>query len=460
MIRYRTLFQVDVAHDYFLNRGNVVFEAQASSEQASLTELWSVSSVFDILPDESTLATLRGHKMIFRTTAAGFFAAVQLDSSAADLRPLVSPGAHFKLTFTMRLTDRRFANYTELGPTVSSFYRFGNDSQNSVSGTTFLSRPVAAFDPSRRYVAGETYSQASGATFDLFASLRDTGPAAAPVAADWNRIPADTWNPATPYQTGAVVLSANRIFRALVDNPGNNLGNAAQWQPVGTLANQYVTVADATLPVGGVFNLDIGAAALVQATVRLLRSSDGFVATEQTFTSGAGVLGSVQIDLRGLNPDLYRLDVLDGARVVVPGRSLSVYLSPDTGTRGSFGVIEIGRGTGDFALLNPDGTLRSPRYALRFLTRATRWRYIFPAAQAVGAGAEVAPEAGDNRVLVTSAPRPLTRFGIGSRLQADSAATPAVSEEILLPAPEANLIRREIAGWFSETHVANLTVGP
>lgn len=460
MIRYRTLFQVDVAHDYFLNRGNVVFEAQANAEQASLTELWSVSSVFEILPDESTLATLRGHKMIFRATAAGFFAAVQLDSSVIDLRPLVSPGADFKLTFAMRVTDRRFANYTELGPTASGFYRFGNDAQNSVSGTSFLSRRVAAFDASRRHVAGETYSQASGATFDLFVALRDTGPAAAPVAADWNRIPADTWNPATPYQTGAVVLSANRIFRALVDNPGNNLGNAAQWQPVGTLANQYVTVADATLPVGGLFNLDIGAAALAQATVRLLRSSDGFVATEQTFTSGSGVLGSIQIDLRALNPGLYRLDVLDGARVVVPGRSLSVYLSPDAGTRGSFGVIEIGRGTGDFALFNSDGTLRSPRYALRLLNRATRWRYIFPAAQAVGAGAEVAPEAGDNRVLVTAAPRPLTRFGIGSRLQADSAATPAVSEEILLPAPEANLIRREIAGWYSETHVANLTVGP
>ena len=57
-------------------------------------------------------------------------------------------------------------------------------------------------------------------------------------------------------------------------------------------------------------------------------------------------------------------------------------------------------------------------------------------------------------------PRPLTRFGVGSRLQADSPATPAVSEEILLPAPEVSIVRRESAGWYSETHVANLTVGP
>ena len=50
----------------------------------------------------------------------------------------------------------------------------------------------------------------------------------------------------------------------------------------------------------------------------------------------------------------------------------------------------------------------------------------------------MAPEAGNDRILVTPAPLPLTRFGTGSRLQADDAATPAVSEEVLLPAPEAN----------------------
>jgi hypothetical protein len=97
---------------------------------------------------------------------------------------------------------------------------------------------------------------------------------------------------------------------------------------------------------------------------------------------------------------------------------------------------------------------------LRFLNRASRWRYIFPSAQAVGTGADVAVEAGNTRVLVTAAPRPLTRFGTGARLQADSAATPSVSEEILLPAPEATRLRRQSAQWFSETYVPNFTVGP
>jgi len=166
----------------------------------------------------------------------------------------------------------------------------------------------------------------------------------------------------------------------------------------------------------------------------------------------------VQVDLRGLPEGPYRVEIVGASGAVI--RGFSCYLAPAARSENWFGVIDIGVGTGDFALLNADGTLRSPRYVLRFLNRATRWRYIFPAAQTVGAGGEVAPQAGNSSILVTPAPRPLTRFGSGSRLQADNAATPTVSEEVLLPAPEVKSIRRENAEWFSETHVPNFTAGP
>ena len=39
MIRYRPLFHVDIAHDYFLSRGDVVFEAHADADRAALTGL-------------------------------------------------------------------------------------------------------------------------------------------------------------------------------------------------------------------------------------------------------------------------------------------------------------------------------------------------------------------------------------------------------------------------------------
>ena len=457
MIRYRPLFDVDMAHDYFLSRGDVVIEAQPDADQTTLANLYSAADFLEVFPDDATMSVLAGHKMLFRATATGFGVAVQLDPSANDTRPLVPPADDLRLTFVLRLTDPQFGNYTELGPVTTNFYRFGNDSQNRTAAVNFLSKRVPAFVATRRYAAGELRAQTSGPTFDLFVALRDTGPSAVPVPADWRRIPADTFDATATYRAGALVLSDNSLFRALIDSPGTDLTNTAQWQPAGVLGNQYVTVADAMLPVSSLFDLDIGDLAVSQATVRVFTPTGTAAAIEQTFVSEQGTLGHVQVVLRAVTSGPYQVEITGAAGAVL--RGFSCYLAPAARGESWFGVIEIGRGAADFALLNADGTLRSPRYVLRFLNRATRWRYIFPSAQAVGTGGEVTPDAGNNRILVTPAPRPLTRFGSGSRLQADSPATPTV-DEILLPAPGVKQIRRENAEWFSETYVPNFTVGP
>lgn len=457
MIRYRTLFEVDIAHDYFMSQGEVVLEAQTDTDRAALTALYSATDVLEIEPDAVTLATLAGHRLLFRSTRTGFFVAAQVDASTPP-RPVIAPGDTFRLTFLLRVRDARFANYTELGQ-PSSFYRFGNDALNRVAGVNHLSQPIRVFDATRRYVAGDVRAQAAGPTFDLFLALRDTGPTATPVAADWRRIPVDTFSTSATYQSGAIVLAANRVYRALVDAPGTDLTNAAQWQPATLLGNQYASASDAIRADFAFATLDIAAAALPQATVRVTRSGAATPASEQHFAAEQGMLSEVRVDLRALPSGTYRLEVLDDAQTPVPGHATSLFVAADARSTSAFGVIEIDLGTADYALLDGAGALRSPRYALRFLNRATRWRYIFPAAQAVGTGADVAHEGADQRVLVTAAARPLSRFGAGSRLQADVSATPS-SEEILLPAPEVDRLRHQNAEWFSETHLPNLTVGP
>lgn len=460
MTSYRTLLQVNLTHDYFLSRGNVVFEAQSAVDQSSLTALYSVADFLEIFPDEQTLARLAGQKMIFRTNAGGFVVAVQIDPTSAAARPLIPSGSDLVLRFALKMKDARFANYTELGPDTTGFYRFGNDSQNEVAGTCFLTRPVSPFDASRAYTAGETYSQAAGATFNLFVAIRDTGPAATPVVADWLRVPADTWNAASTYQAGSIVLSNNQLFKALVNGPGTDLTNATQWQPVGALGNQYATAGDAIAAVSGWFNLDLTSAALAAATVRMFPASATVPAVDQAFVASQGNLGQVQVDLRGLAAGIYRVQVLDRTLTPVVAGPASVYISSEATAGGWFGVVEIGAGSGDFAIFNADGTLRAPQYVLRFLNRSTFWRYIFPAVQAVGSGATVAPEGTDGRNLVSTAVHPLTRFGAGALLQADNPATATVSEEVPLPAPDINLVRRQNAQWYSEINVPNITLGP
>jgi hypothetical protein len=460
MTSCRPLCHVDIVHDYFLSRGEVVLEAHADADRNALTSAYAVRDFFEIEPDDATAATLAGHRIIFRPTSTGFLLAVQIDTEAPDMRPAIAPAPDFCLTFALRQRDRRFANYTELGATGAGFYRFGNDSGSVVAGTRFLSQPMAAFDTTRRYVSGEVYAEPSGTTFNLFAALRDTGPSATPGANDWQRVPGDTWSAARTYQNGAIVLFENRIYRALIDSPGTDLNDPAQWQIVTTLGNQYASGRDTiTLAAGGV-DVDLGTTTLARATARVIARGSNAVVLERTFESAAGPLGRIHLDLSRLASGTYRIDILDDALAPVPALASSIHLSPRARAEGWFGVIELRASTGELALFNADGSLRTPRYTLRFLNRATRWRYIFPSPQPVGSGADVTAETpGDGRVLVTSTPRALTRFGVGIRLQADNATTPAVSEEILLPTPEVNRIRRRNAQWFSEIRLPNLTLG-
>jgi hypothetical protein len=410
----------------------------------------------EVFPTEHTEKKLAGHKMLFKTTAAGFLVAVQTGAAALDNRPAVPPGADFRLTFALRISDPRFFNYTAISASSPGFYRFSNTSSNVVAGRRFLSAPVPAFDPARAYEADTVYADSSGSTISLFRALRDTGPSATPAVADWERIPPDTWNPSTAYARGSVVLFANRLYRALVDGPGNDLTNVTDWQPFGILANQYVTTADTLVLKPALFNLDLSAVALPQVTIRLFRPGEATAVVEQVHAAESGNLSVVQLDLRALAPSAYRVEVLDSALTAVPSLGFDLYLDSAASNQGWFGVIDIAAGSGALALLDSAGSLLAPRYTLRFLNRFTRWRYIFPSAQPVGVGAEVAPEGSDNRILITALPRPLTRFGTGIRLQADVSGTPSVSEEVLLPEPETNRIRRQNAQWYSEIHVSNL----
>jgi hypothetical protein len=456
MTRYAVLCEVEFLHDYFLNRGNLVYEALEGGQREAVRQRYAAATFVDVFPTEHTQKKLAGHKMLFKTTAFGFLVAVQTDASAPDDRPAIPPGADFYLAFALRIRDPRFFNYTTLAGSSAGFYRFSNESGNAVAGSHFLSTPVPAFDATRTYEAGEVYADNSGSPVALFRAFRDTGPSAAPVVVDWERIPPDTWSASATYASGAVVLFADRLYQALVNGPSNNPTDITQWEPLGMLANQYVTAADRLVLKPTVVNIDLSSAALPQVTIRLFRRGEVTAVVEQVYAAESGNLDLAQLDLRGLIPGSYRLEVLNSALSAVSGLGFNFYLDSKASREGWFGIIEISRGSGVLALFDSGGALLSPRYTLRFLNRSTRWRYIFPSAQPVGAGAEVAPERSDNHILITALPRPLTRFGSGIRLQADVSGTTSVSEEVLLPEPETHRIRRQNAQWYSEIHVSNL----
>ena len=450
-MRYGILFEVEIVHDHFLNLGSRVHEALDDEPAAALRRGYSLPGLLDVRPTAETRPRLAGQQLLFKATGNGFRVGVRLDPQAAGDLPMVPQASDLRLRFALTATDAAFHNYTALAEAAPGFYLFGNNSANEAAGGRFLSLPVPPFDSARSYEAGEVRAEPAAGVIDLFQAVRDTGPAATPVPADWQRIPPDTFDAGTTYTTGSVVLSANRLFRARVDGPGADLNNAADWEPLGFLANQYVTRADGRALRPSLFDLDVSAAGLPQAIVRLTAPGAASPAWEESFTAESGNLESVQLDLRSLVPGAYRLDVLDAALAAVAALGADLYVDDQAVRQGWLGVIEIGPGSGDLALLDGTGALRSPRYTLRFLNRPTRWRYVFPDPQPAGTGAEVAVEGSDPRILVTAAPRPLTRHGSGVRLQDDL-------QLVLLPEPGVERIRRQADQWFSEIHTSNRTI--
>lgn len=459
MSQYAILFKVEVLHDYFLNRGGIVYEALNAEQQAWVMQNYAVAKFLTIVPTAKTNHILAGHQMVFKATATGFLVAVKLDSTTSEARSAIPLSTDFRLAFALQVNDIRFFNYTALNTTSPAFYGFSNYSGHEAVGGRFLSALVPEFNPSRRYEAGEVYSQNIDDRINLFRAIRDTGPTVTPVIADWERIPSDTFDASLAYPAGAVVLAANRLYRARVDEPGSDLNNSANWELIATLPNQYVTSADQITVKPAIFNLDLSSSALSEATVRLLRRGETTVVWQRHYQSDNS-LDIVQLDLRSLASETYQLEVLNHDLSVVPDLGFEFYLDAAAMRDRWLGVIEIGLGIGNLALLDNNNNLRSPTYTLRFLNRATRWRYQFPASQIIGTIADVIPEViGNNRILVTALPRSLTRFGTGIRLQADDGTTPTVSEEVLLPEPEPNRIRRQNAQWYSEIYLSNLPLG-
>jgi hypothetical protein len=459
MTQYAVLFQVEIGHDFSLNQGEIVHEALSLKQQQQVMAQYNLDSWLSITPTTTTVRTLAGQQMLFKATTSGFLVGVKLDPTV-DLQPFISLPSTLKLTFALQVRDPYFFNYTALTGEALPFHWFSNASGNGMAGQMFLSQPVPAFDPQRAYRADDLYSEPAGDTINLFRALQETGPMEPPISGHWVQIPVDTFDPNVGYEAGVIVLADNQTYRSLQQvGAGSDVANASLWEPVTTLSNQYVTSADILPLRPSQFNLDLSSATLNTATVRLFRRDSTTVAWEQMFEVEDGALETVQLALRALAADCYRLEVLNGDLTPLPELGFEFYLDEAAVRDRWFGVITIGLGSDEFALLDESGQVRSPSYRLRFLNRASRWRYRFPADQPLPAVADLTQESSDNdQVWVTTQPRPLTRYGTGFMLRADDPNTEDVSEEILLPEPNINRIQHHETQWYSDIYLSNFAI--
>lgn len=353
-ISYSILFEVKILHHYFLNRDEQNFAKMTADQQVEMLRNYDVRELFEIVPSSECLRDLGRHRCLFKPTATGIIVGLKamLENQATrQYKPSLDLADDLRFTFHLHTKDFGLLNYTALPLTGNSgqVYLFTNDSGLSAKDFPSLCSYPGSFLPGRGYLPGEmVVDHANQPTKLHIAKLKTTvDPDFSP---DW-----------------------------LTEDGGGGLPLA------------YANARDRYPLVRQQFNYRVTVAG-VEPTVTI-RTADGIgVAVKSALLPGE--FRTIQLDLRGLPEGFYRL------HAATPDQSYQddwgFYLLQQQDPPFAIVQLAVKSDTAAYAMLDPQGCLQSPTYALRFRNRATHWRYI---------GKKF------NASSITDEPLPLTRFG-------------------------------------------------
>ena len=112
-ITYKPLFEVNILHKYYLNKGlEDFFSMDDSNKEKQLTD-FSLSTLFSIIPTKGTKRKLEGHNLVFKTTNNGFVVWAHI-SEENEVTPLITINDSLEFTFLLKLIDHTFYNFTNL----------------------------------------------------------------------------------------------------------------------------------------------------------------------------------------------------------------------------------------------------------------------------------------------------------------------------------------------------------
>lgn len=122
---YKPLTEVVLLHNYLLNDGDLIFSMMNSKDQKKQLIFYDLSEFIEITPNQKTLDRMAGHKLVFKKHKSGFviYCKVNINSQKT---PFINIPDTLKLTFTIKLNDTIFRNYTDLTGGLKDLFYFGN----------------------------------------------------------------------------------------------------------------------------------------------------------------------------------------------------------------------------------------------------------------------------------------------------------------------------------------------
>ncbi|MEM8528137.1 MAG: hypothetical protein AAGG68_26070, partial [Bacteroidota bacterium] len=396
LIQYRTLFEVKILHDYYLDRVDSRFlKLRASNEAGKETEIKRRLSTYDIRNDldfEPTAASkkfMNAHKMLFRATPTGFLVATKVKRQETNegirYQPFIALESQFSIAVQLKVLNPIFQNFTALPlrTSIDTFYYFSNKGHADQSALP-LSLPVPVFKTRQHY------------------------------------------------EMGSLVKRGNRFFEAIKNTSGQSTTNTSFWEK--TENHQQATSSDKRLVYTSykpkyflveekyrqvlvasfdyTFPIHISENA---AEFKLLDAQGevGVITTEDQDTA----LRKVRLTFEELKVGAHTLKVKAGSFTADYEILIDDKLFDEKNTAGLLGVVEIAHQADleEYRLLETDGKLRVedeattfPVFEIRLRNRSTYWKYVPLNGQSLSVDEAVLKNETINRqsVYVSTNPQP------------------------------------------------------
>jgi hypothetical protein len=111
-VRYKPLFEVQVLHNYFLNKGTQLFAAMNQADKQKQLALYNLLQFMRVEPARETMTKLNGYGLVFKTDAIGFRVWCKVENDGVT--PVIQIEDNTCFTFLLKIADRRFYNFTSL----------------------------------------------------------------------------------------------------------------------------------------------------------------------------------------------------------------------------------------------------------------------------------------------------------------------------------------------------------
>lgn len=288
---------------------------------------------FAFVPSSDTRIHLQNARLRTKTVGNSFLLITEKDDAN---HAIVSPEADVRLVFYLDLQDPTLLTVTNVNADAlrSARYHFSNlhDNQAGESPdiTLHLTRPLGAFVAGREYIPGELASKAEH-VYECIQTGTNQEPDE-PGSLFW-------------VDKGELPFTSNKDLvpiRSMLSS-----------FTVGTAANAFVVK---------VHGLDLASHAY-----------DALVREEVLQISPLETTKDVQVDLTGLPPGRYRLEI--------NGETFEAYFDDEAVSRNAFGVVELYHHlpkTSPYSPVDESDEIRELGYVIRFANRRAFWKYVTP----------------------------------------------------------------------------------